>query len=84
MDPGQITAGPGSGTDLWFTTASTVTGSGGREQGVLGMITNTTGTPACALLTHGITGLGTFGITASPTQVWFSEGASERLGVLTP
>ena len=47
------------------------------------MIT-TTGTPAYTLLTQGITGLGTFGITATSTQVWFTEGASERLGVLTP
>lgn len=60
-----------------------MTGPGGREQGALGMIT-TTGTPAYTLLTQGITGLGTFGITATSTQVWFTEGASERLGVLTP
>jgi hypothetical protein len=60
-----------------------VTGPGGREQAILGMVT-TTGTPAATLLTQGITGLGTFGITATSTQVWFTEGASERLGVLTP
>ena len=83
VDPGQIVAGPGSGSDLWFTTASTVTGPGGREQGAVGMIT-TTGTPAYSLLTQGITGVGTFGIAATRTQVWFTEGASERLGILTP
>ena len=83
VDPDQIVAGPGTSTDLWFTTATAVTGPGGHESGALGMIT-TTGTPAYALLTQGITGLGTFGITATSTQVWFTEGASERLGVLTP
>jgi hypothetical protein len=83
VDPGQIAAGPGSSTDLWFATASTVTGPGGREQAVLGMVT-TTGKPAANLLTQGITGLGTFGITTTSTQVWFTEGPSERLGVLTP
>jgi hypothetical protein len=83
VTPNQIAAGPGSSTDLWFTTASTVTGPGGSEQGVLGMIT-TTGTPAATLLTQGITGQGTFGITATSTQIWFTEGAADRLGVLTP
>jgi streptogramin lyase len=83
VTPNQIVAGPGSSTDLWFTTASTVTGPGGSEQGALGMIT-TTGTPASTLLTQGITGQGTFGITATSTQVWFTEGAADRLGVLTP
>ena len=83
VDPGQIVAGPGSSTNLWFTTASTVTGSGGRESGALGMV-NTTGKPAAILLTQGITGLGTFGITATSTRVWFTEGAFDRLGVLTP
>jgi hypothetical protein len=33
------------------------------------------------MFSQGITGVGTFGITATPTQVWFTEGASERLGV---
>jgi hypothetical protein len=83
VNPDQIVAGPVSASGLWFTTASTVTGPGGREQGALGMIT-TAGTPSYTLLTQGITGLGTFGITATSTQAWFTEGASERLGVLTP
>jgi virginiamycin B lyase len=83
VDPGQIVAGPGTSSDLWFTTATPVTGSGGGESGAVGMVT-TTGTPAATLLTQGITGLGTFGITATSTQIWFTEGASDRLGVLTP
>ena len=77
VDPDQITAGPDG--DLWFTTASTVT-TGGHETGVLGRIT-TAGVPT--LFPQGITGLGTFRITATATQVWFTEGASDRLGVVS-
>jgi virginiamycin B lyase len=77
VDPDQITAGPDG--NLWFTTASTVT-TGGHETGVLGRIT-TAGVPT--LFTQGITGLGTFGITATATQVWFTEGAFDRLGVVS-
>jgi hypothetical protein len=35
------------------------------------------------MFTQGITGLATFGIAATPTQVWFTEGASDRLGVVS-
>jgi hypothetical protein len=35
------------------------------------------------LFTQGITGQGTFGITATATQVWFTEGAADRLGVVS-
>jgi streptogramin lyase len=75
--PDQITAGPDG--NLWFTTSDTVT-TGGRESGQLGMIT-TAGVPT--MITQGITGLGTFGIAATSTQVWFTEGASDRLGVVS-
>jgi streptogramin lyase len=75
--PDQITAGPDG--NLWFTTSSTATVDG-RESGELGRIT-TAGVPT--LFTQGITGIGTFGITATPTQVWFTEGASDRLGVVS-
>jgi streptogramin lyase len=89
VDPDQIVAGPGSGSvadELWFTTSSTVTGSGGRSSGAIGMITPSDSPgvpPTVALLTQGITGLGTFGITATATQVWFTEGAYDRLGVIS-
>jgi hypothetical protein len=33
------------------------------------------------MFSQGITGVGTFRITATPTQAWFNEGAFERLGV---
>jgi virginiamycin B lyase len=75
--PDQITAGPDG--NLWFTTSDTVT-TGGRESGQLGMIT-TAGLPT--MITQGITGLGTFGIAATSTQVWFTEGASDRFGVVS-
>jgi streptogramin lyase len=75
--PDQITAGPDG--NLWFTTSSTVTVDG-RENGELGMIT-TAGVPT--MITQGITGVGTFGIAATSTQVWFTEGASDRLGVVS-
>jgi hypothetical protein len=54
--------------------------TGGREAGVLGRIT-TAGVPT--LFTQGITGQGTFGIAATATQVWFTEGAADRLGVVS-
>ncbi len=75
--PDQITAGP-HGT-LWFTDSNPVT-TNGRETGELGMIT--TG-GSVTMFSQGITGLATFGIAATPTQVWFTEGASDRLGVVS-
>jgi streptogramin lyase len=75
--PDQITAGPDG--NLWFTSASTVTVDG-RETGVLGTMT-TAGVPT--LLSQGITGSATFGIAATSTQVWFTEGAFDRLGVVS-
>lgn len=75
--PDQITAGP-HGT-LWFTDSNPETANG-REAGELGTIT-TAG--AVTMFSQGITGLATFGIAATPTQVWFTEGASDRLGVVS-
>jgi streptogramin lyase len=75
--PGPVVEDPDG--NLWFTTSGTVT-TGGRQTGELGMIT-TAGVPTMS--SQGITGLGTFGITATSTQVWFTEGASGRLGVVS-
>ena len=77
VDPDQITTGPDG--NLWFTDSNPETANG-RESGELGTIT-TAG--AVTMFSQGITGLATFGIAATPTQVWFTEGASDRLGVVS-
>jgi len=84
VDPDQIVAQPGSASELWFTTPDSVAGSGGHESGAVGTVTvSPSGTLSSSLVTQGITGLATFGITATATQVWFTEGASDRLGVIS-
>ena len=63
-----ITAGPDG--SLWFTT----------DSNSIGTIT-TAGVPS--LITQGITGQPTLGITATANEVYFTEGSSQKIGVVS-
>jgi streptogramin lyase len=63
-----ITAGPDG--NLWFTT----------DSNSIGTIT-TAGVPS--LITQGVTGQPTLGITATANEVYFTEGSSDKIGVVS-
>ena len=68
VDARDITAGPDGG--LWFTT----------DSNSIGFI-STNGVPG--LITQGITGQPTLGITATSNEVYFTEGSSDKIGVVS-